>query len=193
MGLDSVELLYTIERYFKISISDKQAEKIYTVLDMVEGVAAQLNILSNDTKFHDDLFAQITTCAQRIYQQDTIIQPNTLLSENILLSNKGKWQDFEKMLGLKIPKPQHPAQNTLLANIFNKKIVSSAYEVEKLTFSHLTTAIGARNYQSLLSITNLKSKYEIYLAVSGITAEMMGIDYYEISLEKSFTDNLGID
>jgi acyl carrier protein len=50
MGLDSVELLMDIENFFSIQIPDTEAEKIYTIQNMVDSVAAHLNISKNFRK-----------------------------------------------------------------------------------------------------------------------------------------------
>jgi len=41
--------------------------------------------------------------------------------------------------------------------------------------------------------TEYKSKYEIYIAITKITVDKIGVDYSEMGIEKSFTDDLGVD
>lgn len=51
----------------------------------------------------------------------------------------------------------------------------------------------AANYQTLIDKNNIKSKYEVYVIIMGITAAKTGVDYYEITPDKSFTSDFGID
>jgi len=49
---------------------------------------------------------------------------------------------------------------------------------------------GSNNFEGILPC---QSKYEIYLAIMKITVHKVGVDYEEIGIEKSFTDDLGVD
>ncbi|MEV4885304.1 hypothetical protein MRBLMN1_003840 [Chitinophaga ginsengisegetis] len=51
----------------------------------------------------------------------------------------------------------------------------------------------AANFQTLIDKNNIKSKYEVYVIIMGITVAQTGVDYYDITPDKSFTSDLGID
>jgi hypothetical protein len=68
-----------------------------------------------------------------------------------------------------------------------------SYEWETLTVEQFVSAICANNYLELIDRNNIRSKYEIYIAVTGITVDKIGVDYFEIGPDKSFTSDLGID
>jgi acyl carrier protein len=195
MGLDSVELVVAVERYFKINIADADAEKIYTIQNMVDCVAEHLNVAATDSKLRNDLFEKTKTCIQQVYTQHNTIQLNSLVCAYISIDDKEKWKAFEQAIGLKVPRPERPHNsNHPIGNAINKLLSSSVlYKAEKITFEQLIDAIAACNYQTLINSNSIKSKYEIYTAISGITVEKIGVDYYEIGADKSFTNDLGID
>lgn len=194
MGLDSVELLVTIENYFNISLSKAEAEKIDTVQNMVDSVAAQLHITSTDAKLQNELFAKITAAIKQVYTIDNTIQLSSLISEYASFADKEKWRAIEHVLGLEIPLPSNPNKPPSSILSFIKTITPPlGYDPAQINFTQLIAAIGACNYQLLISPYNITSKYEIFTVVSGITAEKMGLDYYEIAAEKSFSNDLGID
>ena len=69
----------------------------------------------------------------------------------------------------------------------------SNYDWNSISVERFIDAVCAANYKSLVNQDAISSKYEIYIAVMGITAEKIGIDYFEILPEKSFTSDLGVD
>jgi hypothetical protein len=97
-------------------------------------------------------------------------------------------------LALKIPKPC--VTNKISNNVLDKiKLLISPtpnYNWESLTIDEFVTAICANNYTKLLDNKHIKSLYEIYVAVIGITVDKIGIDVFEITSDKSFTDDLGV-
>lgn len=52
---------------------------------------------------------------------------------------------------------------------------------------------SASNYQTLIDKNNIKTEYEVYVIIMGITVAKIGLDYYEITPDKSFTSDFGID
>lgn len=194
MGLDSVELVVTVEAYFHIRIPNAEAAKINTLQNMVDIVAAQLNITSTDTKLQDTLFAKTTAAIHQVCTIADTIQLNSLVSKYISWGDKEKWNNIEKMLELVIPLPSipHKGHSSLLTSI-KKTLPPIGYDPAKINFIQLIAAMGACNHQSLIAPSNITSKYEIFIAISGITAERMGIHYYEIAADKSFSNDLGID
>ena len=67
------------------------------------------------------------------------------------------------------------------------------YDWHSVTVGEFVAAVCAKNYEKLLDRKNIKSVFDIYIAVVGITVDKTGVDYFEISPEKSFTSDLGID
>ena len=195
MGLDSVELVMEVEKYFRIQIPDTEAEKIYTVQDMVDTVAQHLNIESGDSPLRDKILSDVSSCLQIVIKTNSKFLLTDKVAKYLPTGDKENWAEFENLLKLRVPKPDsyNPYSNKLGDKF--KKLISWTpnYNWKTISFEQFVNAICANNYQSLLDPENFKNKYEIYIGVTGITINKIGIDYFEISPEKSFTNDLGVD
>ena len=190
MGLDSIELLMEIENYFGISIPDAEAEKLYTIQLMVDSVAQHLKISNGDLELRDKIFLSVTTTMKELGWLVENITPADFIAQYLPSTYKQDWKSFEDALRLSIPLPHLRSQKpTLLESLIGKPL----YKSEEICFEQFITAICANNYQELIDKNNIKSTYEIYIAVMGITVDKVGVDYYEIGPDKSFTSDLGID
>lgn len=180
MGLDSVELLVTFEKHFSIGIPDAEAETIFTVQDMTDTIAKHLDITNNSRDLETRIFQHIKNSA--------LITPGIALTDNISTyispGDRNNWSALERHLQLEIPPPN--TKTGIFAPPRN-------YEWETITAGQFTSVICAHNFRTLTNAANIKSKYEIYIIVMGITADKMGVDYYDITPEKSFTGDFGID
>lgn len=180
MGLDSVELLVTFEKYFGIGIPDAEAETIFTVQDMTDVIARHLDMTDNSEDLKNHIFQNIKNSA--------LVNPGIALTDNISAyispQDHQTWAALEHHLQLQIPRP-----NTK-TGIFAPP---RDYEWNTITVHQFVNVICAHNYGTLTSAANIKSKYEIYIIVMGITADKTGVDYYDILPGKSFTGDFGID
>jgi acyl carrier protein len=191
MGLDSVELVMEVEKYFNIQIPDHEAEKAIKVGDLVDVVAGQLSIKSTDTGLLNSMVEKI---------QDVLLKLN-LINKPLALTDpvftvlipfqKEKWKQFEEQMGLVIPKPSVKPVSTM------GKIVgilwSPLYDANEITLEHFASAIFAKNCKKFVNPAAITNRYEIYIAIMNITVDKIGVDEYEITPEKSFTDDLGVD
>ena len=195
MGLDSVELIMKVEKYFEIRIPDVEAEKIYTIQHMVEAIARQLNIESEDMQLRDKIFSNVSSCLRIITKTDKKLLLTDKIANYLSAGDKEKWNEFENLLKLEIPRPDsyNPYINKLSDKL--RKLISWTpnYNWQEVSLEHFVDAVCAANYQILLNANSIKSKYEIYIGVISITVDKIGVDYFEISPEKSFTSDLGID
>ena len=66
-------------------------------------------------------------------------------------------------------------------------------DFETIKWKRYIDILLAYNLDKLGSQIQYTSKYEIYLAVMRITFDKIGVDYTEIGIEKTFTDDLGVD
>jgi acyl carrier protein len=195
MGLDSIELLMEIEKYFGISIPDNEAEKIYTVQKMVDSVAAHLNITNDSLELRDKVFRKVIVSIQELGWTTQKIDLTDLISDFIPVDNKAVWIELRKSLKLSVPGIEfiRSGSNRFSDNL--KKLINwiPGYDGNQITFEQFVTAICANNYDVLIEKENIKTKYEIYIAVVGITVDKIGVDYYEVAPDKSFTTDLGVD
>lgn len=180
MGLDSVELLVTFEKYFGIAIPDAEAGTIFTVQDMTDVIAKHLDITDNSADLKNHIFQNIKNSA--------LVNPGIQLTDNISAyispQDHQTWSALEHHLQLEIPRPN------MKTGIFTPP---RDYEWATITADQFTSVICAHNFRTLTNTANIKSKYEIYIIVTGITADNLGIDYYDIAPGKSFTGDFGID
>ena len=190
MGLDSIELLMEIENYFGISIPDAEAEKLYTVQLMVDSVAQHLKISNENFEMKDKIFLRVTAIMKEFGWLVKNITPADFIGQYFPSTYKQDWKSFEDALRLSIPQPYFSSQNpTLLESIIGKPL----YKSDEISFEQFVAAICANNYQVLIDKNHINSKYEIYIAVMGITVDKLGVDYYEVRPDKSFTSDLGVD
>ena len=118
-----------------------------------------------------------------------------LISNYLSPVNKDNWKTFQNLLGLEVPKPTvvNTASNKFSDKL--KKLINwtPMYDWNTITIEQFTNAVCANNYLTLLNQNNITCKHEIYIGVMGITVDKIGVEYYEILPEKSFTSDLGID
>ena len=195
MGLDSVELLMEIENYFGISIPDSEAERIYTVQLMVDSVASHLDITDESMELQNQIFQRIVLCIQDLGWTTKKIQLGDLVCEYIPQDNKAVWKDLRNSIELSIPEIEIIRSGGNKIGDQLKKLINwtPSYEWYQITFEQFVAAVCANNYNELIIKENIKTKYEIYVAVVGITVDKIGVDYYEVAPDKSFTTDLGID
>ena len=195
MGLDSVELVMEIENYFGIEIPDAEAEKIYTVQKMVDTVAGHLNVSTNNYKLRDTIFQRVISSIPLPSTSTNHIRLTDNIAAYLSPADKAGWALFKNNLGLDVPKPDIKDKNS---NRFSDKLKrfvhwNPGYAGNTITFEEFVTAICASNYETLLDKKNITMLYEIYVAVMAITVNKIGVGYYEIAPDKSFTSDLGVD
>jgi len=195
MGLDSIELVMEVEKYFGISIPDQEAEKIYTVQSMVDIVARHLNVIDNDTKLRDKVFERVNQALLKLRLTDTPVALTGYISKYLPHDNKGTWDAFKNELQLDVPKPDSLKKNSqrLIDKIKIAIKWTPMYDWLAITVEQFIAAICANNHEELIDKENINNTYEIYIAVTAITVDKIGVDYYEIAPEKSFTNDLGVD
>lgn len=195
MGLDSVELVVEIEKYFRIQIPDAEAEKIYTVMDMTNTVAKHLNIESNETPLRDIIFSSVRSGILTIDKTTKEMLLTDKVSNYLPIGEKAKWTELENHIQLKLPIPdQYNPNGTSLRDKF-KRLINWApnYDWQTISFEHFIDTICANNYLTVLQPGKIKTKHEIYIGVMGITVDKIGVDFFEVLPEKFFTSDLGVD
>lgn len=190
MGLDSVELIMSIEDYFSINIEDLEAEQIHTVQDFVNCAAKHLHITNHDDNLKEQLFEKL----KAILTQNQSLVDFSLSSPifNFLdLQDPYQWEHLSTKLGLRIQKPV--LHQKIIFGKTIRKILKAPYEWDRLTVDQFITAIYAYNYEKVIDPKNLQSSYEILIAITGITSDRLGVDIYAIHPHSSFVNDFGVD
>lgn len=196
MGLDSVELLMDIENYFGIKIPDSEAETIYTIQTMIDCVARHLNVTNDSKDLRDSIFEKVALAFQELVPSTQKMELSDLISNYISSTNNADWEKLEALLNLSVPKPDVVTE--VSSNKISDKLKSlfswkPLYDWNLITVEQFVTVICAANFKKMVSKESVKSKYEIYIAVIGLTVDKVGVEYYEVTPEKSFTSDLGVD
>ena len=193
MGLDSVALLMEFENNFGVRISDVEAGKISTINDMVETISRIKNINKINFDLREKILNQIIELLKEIRNEE--IKPSDKISDYLNPSFVESWKSFHIKLGFEFsnPKIYDFESNKLTNRIRNIINWMPRYDWNNMNLEDFAESLCKKNYKNLLDFNNITSKYEIYIGVAGITSEKMDISCYEISSEKSFTKDLGID
>lgn len=194
MGLDSVELVLELEKFFSLDIPDSSAEKMVTVQNAVDTIAGLSGISSEESSLRSDLLLRLKNCLSSIPSETLGL--DDLISDFLSPADTEAWATFQLCLAMKIPKPYlkgtreafKPLQ--ALRQLFNHV---PDYDWNDITVGTFIDSIYALNYKRVLSGKPFDNKYQIYIAVAGITGEKLGVDYYEIGPDKAFVNDFGID
>ena len=195
MGLDSVELIVTVEKTFKIDIPDKECEQIYTVQDLINAVTKRISHQNNTRK--ELLFNHIKNAILETTSSTTTIGLKTPIMDVFKLSNLAfQWEDLEKSLQLTLPELVPLDFNDKLdthVKVLGLKIFKRKSPITKGNIGQLIDWIISLNYQKIIDITGLISEYDIQRIVVGIVSDSVGLTVNEIELHHTMTTDLGID
>jgi len=192
MGLDTVELMVSLERYFGLEIPDSVAETIYTVGNLSTWLSQQLGVSGLRQSA-----ARVAVAAQLLSGAPPGSDETTPLCQ--LLPNAAALKNYQYALknryGLVLPplSPLRVAPATpSLWESLTGQLLPSAPHWSTQTLSELIDWTVAFNYEKLLSMP-LASQYEVEQVVIGITSDKSGVPVEEIRLQSSFTNDLGMD
>jgi acyl carrier protein len=199
MGLDSVELLVEVEKFFDITISNQEAEHIYTVEDFAK-------IISKYTSFHQKestLFDKMKLKLEGYFldKLNTKISAESLLEDLLPFRNRQQiWTNLALYLVLDLP---HLNKPDLTENYHPKNVkflgitINTIFEKKPLlkdkSITNLVDWIIALNYKTLFNPLIINNLYEVERIIIGITSEKIGVDVNDIEVYHSFTNDLGID
>jgi acyl carrier protein len=197
MGLDSVELVMSIEDKFGIRIEDSEAEKIYTVQDFADIVFSRISKNPTDKCLTQIVFYRIRKALRNLTSTEKEIRPDMKISELFTQSElKEKWNQLKTEVGLELPDLVALDFNPELSShvkIFGIKTIKRTTPVSKGTLRQLVDWTISLNRDKLIDIEKISSKYEVERIICGITEDRIGVPISEIELHHSFTNDLGID
>jgi acyl carrier protein len=190
MGLDSVELIMDVEKHFSISIPDAKAEKAHTVGQLVDCVAEILGVDKYDFEHRDKTFNLLKEKLGNLLPELQDFSITAKVSDTMDIHNKSLIGLLENSLNLKLTGFE---EKGFLRNALERIVFYKAIDLRSISWKRYIDIILAHNLQQLETPLPYTSKYEIYIAIMRITVDKIGVDYQEIGLEKSFTDDLGVD
>ncbi len=196
MGLDSVELLLRFEKEFKKDIPDADAQKIFTVGDMSNWLYENLEIHQPNKKIDNEIFNLVKKAFQDSGLTDKITYEQKLRE---IIPKENLEQTWEGIaLNLKLTMPKLNKQDLSDNEIKDIKILGIRFYKPKpafleSNFKRLVECVGGLNYNKFVDFDRITSKFEIDIAVIGITYDQCGVDVDDVFMNSSFTDDLGID
>jgi hypothetical protein len=200
MGLDSVELIFTVERYFNIHIPDTEAEKIGTVENLVDCISARIGASSDGAPAslaYQTMYDNVLNCLEQLIPQQLTVTAARPLRE---LIESTDWdaaifrQQLEACLELEVPNLIYSRPIVRQSTLFRFFRNGSRQESQQVptTFGDLIGWILAVNYKTVFA-QPLLSYYDVQQATVGLINECSGMPVPDIQLTDSFMNDLGID
>lgn len=195
MGLDSVELVMEVEKHFSISIPDPEAEKAYTVGKLVNCVSKIIKVRGYDFSLRENTFVFIKKALLALDPSLPDFSITSIVSRSLNIKDKPLLRMLEHNTLLKLPGIDTKASddNGILPKLKRWLHFIETIDFEKIIWKKYIDIILSANLEKLSPGIQYNSKYEIYIAIMRITVDKIGVDYEEIGIEKSFTDDLGVD
>ena len=192
MGLDSVELVITIEKHFAISISDGEAEKAMTVQDVADLVARHRPLVPDDR----DVRGEVRIRLLRILEAQTAsIADDTpfaeLCQERLPAEIWRQWPSNDLLKPDLPPNDQrYLGSNSWFAFMIPKWAPDRS--ILDLTFGQVLDAVVAHNHMRLIDPLRPRSRYEILMAVIGVSSDSIGVAELEMRPTDSYVNDLGV-
>ncbi len=193
MGLDTVELVVSIEKHFGLEIPDPVCEQLGTVGDFAKWLGQQLGtenqrrsivrenvLLELRHLFSPHLVGEETQLVRLIKDQESQLEYT---------------QRFAAACGLQMAKLEFPKaqpSGSWLSRLFGAPLLASGNNPLNRTLADLVDWTVALNYQKLL-MPPFQSQYDVERAVIGLTSDLCGVELSEVMLSSSFTNDLGMD
>jgi acyl carrier protein len=192
MGLDTVELVYSLEQYFSCEIPDAVSEKLYTVGDVATWFGQQLGVAGQR---HSAVRAAVATQLLAELPADTSegtplsqVLPN---AQVLKLYRNAIRSRHSLLLPRLIAAPDIFAMPSLWERLTGRQLTQAPHWHTQ-TLAALIDWTVARNYEKLL-LPPLASQYEVEQAIIGLTSDKSGVEVEAIRLNSSFVNDLGMD
>jgi acyl carrier protein len=192
MGLDTVELLMSFERYFSLEVPNATAETIYTVGDIATWLSQQLGVAGLRQSA-----VRATVAGQLLKELSSSCSEATPLCQLLPDADALKTcrHTLREHAGLILPPLSplraEPVTPSLWERLAGQALPSTPHWYTR-TLAELIDWVIAFNYDTLL-VRPLASQYEVEQAVIGLTSDQSGVPVEEIRLQSSFTNDLGMD
>jgi acyl carrier protein len=192
MGLDTVELAMSFERYFNLEIPDKEAEKLCTVGDVATWFSQQLGVVGQRQSAVRTMLAEQVLSELSPGAAEATPLSQVFPDASALKTYRHAWREHH---GLVLP-PLSPLRVALATLSLWERLTGQTLprvpHWHTQTVTELVDWAVAFNYEKLL-VPPFASQYEIEQAVIGITSDKSGVPVEEIRLQSSFTNDLGMD
>ena len=198
MSLDTVELVYSFERYFRLELPDPVAETIFTVGNAAAYFSEQLGVAGRrDSAAREAVRQQLSELLELPLGAFEAASATTLRQALPDAQAVARFRQLaERRYGLATPALQPPPTQPATPSLFEKLLGipprPSLVPWPAQPLAALLDWVVAANYEKLLPVPPA-SAYEVERAVVGITSEKSGVEVAEITLNSSFTDDLGMD
>jgi hypothetical protein len=179
-----------VEKHFSISIPDPEAEKAHTVGKLVDCVASILGIDKYDFGLRDRTFSLIKASLESLVPDSPGFSLTSKVSDSMDIIDRALINSLETALNLELPNLHAKG---FLDGMLKRLPFFDTIDFRTITWKRYIDIILSHNLDKLTPPIQYTSKYEIYIAIMRITVDKVGVGYQEIGLEKSFTDDLGID
>jgi acyl carrier protein len=205
MSLDTVDLIFEIETYFHITIPDTDAEQVRTVGDLAGVVSRKLAYggTAAESRTFYIVFSTVRRELQAVLRLAKRPNADELLGEYLAAADEALDQPFLNYLaaqtGWLVPRLRaiRPVESSWKFRILGRKPARWPDWTQN-TLADLAGWIMSHNYRSFFPEENFANRfvgnaYDISRAVTGIVAEKSGVEVWEIQLQDSITDDLGMD
>jgi acyl carrier protein len=195
MGLDTVELVYSIEKHFGLRIPDADCAQIGTVGEMAQWLGVQLGTLAERKS--------ATRVAVRQKLQE-LLRPLPTAEDTPLLSLlpdkhtlKAYATHFASRYRLQLPALVFASAAPIGWRLLELFGVAQAPPgltplLQRSTFADLVNWTVVSNYKQLLK-PPFDNQFDVEQAVIGLTSYSSGVEVQDIRLKSSFTNDLGMD
>lgn len=191
MSLDTVELVWNIEKHFGLRLPDAECARIGTVGEMAQWLGAQLGTLAErNSAARATIMRQLQQLFEpRLAAEDTLLrvllpdkEASIACGQQLTATTGLLWPD----LTFEVVVPPR----CWLGNWFPAFVPKPLLPTD--TFGNLVNWTVAHNYQKLLT-PPFDNQFDVEQAVIGLTSFQSGVSEQEITLASSFTNDLGMD
>lgn len=189
MGLDSVELVMAWEEFFKVEITDMEAEKISTIKDATDCISDHINFKNREADIKEDTLKRLNNTLLNLNVVQVPVSNEQLIVELIPFEDFSIWNEISLDMKYQLPSPYLTSP---VGKIMNT-MLSGRYDHKGTTVERFVELICAINFEKMLDRDNIRDKFEVLIGVMGMTIDKIGSNPYEVFTGSKFVHDLGID
>ena len=181
MGLESIELLVSVEEVFNIEITEEEACKIHTVNDMVICISKKIDMAQGESEVKKSINTLFKKSTSKLNINN--LDLSKLLKDQMNLEElKKMWTFIQQETSLRLP---------ILKQ--REKVPLNSESIWNLTLNETIDWIIALNYMVLINPKQILSLYEIQSIIKGILIQHFNIPFNRITPQSRFIYDLGLD